>query len=98
MTENWKPVDGFETHYEISDQGRVKRIKAYNGTSVGRILKNKSSGAGYSQVILYKDNQSAPRLVHRLVATAFIAPITKGLEVNHKDGNKTNTNVRNLGL
>jgi hypothetical protein len=37
-------------------------------------------------------------MVHRLVVMAFIGPIPDGLQVNHKDGNKTNNSISNLEI
>lgn len=52
--------------------------------------------SGYHDVNLSKNGASRKRLVHRLVAEAFI-PNTNGLpEINHKDENKLNNSVDNL--
>lgn len=81
-------IKGFED-YQITDDGRVwsKNSKKY--------LKP-SSINGYMVVSLYKNSRQKQRLVHRLVAEAFI-PNTDNLpEVNHKDENKNNNAVENL--
>lgn len=50
----------------------------------------------YTRVTLSRSNKSMAKLVHRLVAIAFLGPVPDGLEVNHKDGNRTNNMVSNL--
>ena len=92
MKEIWKDIIGFEGVYEISSYGRVRSVKS------GRILSTSKCGGcrGYAGVCLSKNGKSYGRLVHRLVAEAFI-PLVEGLsEVNHRDEDKTNNRVENL--
>jgi hypothetical protein len=77
--EQWKPVKGFEA-YEVSDLGRVRRIKAAKGAKVGQVLKPYPQNKGYLLVKLQKKTVA----LHKLVAKTFI-PNPLGLpEVNHK--------------
>ena len=90
--EYWKPVVGYEGHYQVSNFGRVKSIKF--GKEI--ILKQRQCMNGYKLVTLYKDGKGKIILVHRLVAQAFIPNPDNLPEVNHKDENKTNNVVTNL--
>ena len=51
---------------------------------------------GYKRVTLYKENKPKTKLVHRLVAKAFLSNPNNLMVVNHKDGNKLNNIVTNL--
>ena len=103
MEEIWKDVEGYEGIYEVSNLGRVRsldRMVEYSdGTKRlhrGRVLKAAADKDGYDRVILSTPSGHKNRLVHRLVAQAFI-PNTEHLpEVNHKDENKRNNVVSNL--
>lgn len=86
MTE-WKEVKGF-SDYEVSADGAV-RNKATKQEIAQHLLRN-----GYLILKLYRDHKPYTRTVHRLVAAAFLGE--SDLEVNHKDGNKTNNRVSNL--
>ena len=98
--EYWKPVVGYEGHYQVSNWGRVKSIKF----GKGRILKPGTNKDGYLQVDLCKNNKSKTFRVNRLVAEAFLEipeelrhlEGTRYLQVNHKDENKQNNVVTNL--
>jgi hypothetical protein len=102
MKERWKDVKGYKGLYQISDWGRVKslartRIVGYGGAQPmpERILKGTAT-TRYHQVFLYKNKVGVPKLVHRLVAEAFISNPKKKREVNHKDGNGRNNHWTNL--
>ena len=107
MEEIWKPIEGFEGRYEVSNLGRVRSldriIKRDNGHGVndarvkGRILSQKLNHKGGYCVVNINDNgRELTKYVHRLVAQAFI-PNPDGLpEVNHKDEDKQNNCVSNL--
>lgn len=101
--EHWKPIIGFEGLYEISDLGRVKSLSRYVKSKANskmkipeRILKTGKNSCGYALVVLMKNNKRHNKLVHRLVAEAFINNPENYAVVNHIDGNKQNNNVSNL--
>ena len=91
--EIWKPVVGFEGLYEVSNFGRVKSLK--RNTATDRLLKPHNTKK-YLQVCLCKNGVKADKLIHRLVAEAFIPNPDNLPEVNHKDENKLNNAVSNL--
>ncbi len=96
--ETWRPVRDFESEYQISSFGNVRRIGKATGAKVGRILKpgiNRKDG-GYLFVFLYKNCLSERRYVHRIVADAFHGRAPDGHEVNHKDGDNQNCRADNL--
>lgn len=95
-TERWCPVAGFEGVYEVSNIGRVKRVKAGRGVVVGRCLRASIDREGYPYVSLSKNGCAITRRVHQLVAVAFIGPYPVGHEVNHRDLLKPNNRVWNL--
>lgn len=72
--------------YEISDNGTVRN------KHTGRTIKQFVGKDGYLRTQI----AGKTRLVHRLVALAFIPDVDDKLFVNHKDGNKQNNNVSNL--
>lgn len=103
LHEIWLPVAGYEGAYEVSNFGNVRSLdKTVRGRTEserflkGRILKSKPSGAGYRSVNLSVNNLISTKLIHGLVAQAFIGDRPDGFEVNHIDGDKTNNHVKNL--
>ena len=103
ISEQWKPIKGFEGLYEVSDLGRIKSLSRYVRSKANsrmkipeRILKPGKNKYGYAVVILMKNNKRKNKLVHRLVAGAFINNPEKYPMVNHIDGNKQNNKVSNL--
>lgn len=101
--EIWKDVVCYEGYYQVSNQGRVKRMPRYitskNGVTrfwKGKILKQTLNPDGYPMCILSKNGKSNLYGVHRLVAKSFIPNPEQLPVVNHKDEDKTNNNVENL--
>lgn len=72
--------------------GRVKSLHA----SQEIIMKQGECTNGYMEVNLSKDGTTNMKLIHRLVAIAFIQNPNNYEEVNHIDGNKKNNTVDNL--
>lgn len=99
MKEIWKDIEGYEGLYQVSNIGRVKRIRFINkNTNIEkeRIKSLKKRKDGYLEVALYKNGKGMSIQVHRLVAKAFIPNSNNLPQVNHKDGIKTNNVVTNL--
>jgi hypothetical protein len=98
--ETWKPVSGFEGLYEVSNLGRVRsltRTIANGRTFEGVILKAICSNHyGHLKVSLSRNGTSCGRLIHRLVALAFIGPCPPDMECAHNDGDPTNNRAENL--
>ena len=91
MEEIFKDVKGYEGYYEVSNLGRV-RSTSYKGT---RILKP-SLKSRYKIVVFCINQIKVHKLVHRLVAEAFIPNPNNYSIVNHIDGNRKNNEVSNL--
>jgi hypothetical protein len=98
MEERWVACREFPDHYEVSDCGQVRRIKAGMGARRGRPRKQVRHKIGYMQCMLSVGNRCYMRSVHRLVADAFLGPIPPGLVVNHKNGVKHDNRLANLEI
>jgi len=96
-SEIWKDVVGYEGIYKVSSFGKVKRIKASQGTSEGKILKPiRNVQTKYLCVGLCSHGiKQKNKTIHRLVLEAFIGPGI-GLETRHLDGNVNNNKLSNL--
>jgi hypothetical protein len=90
--EQWKPIEGTDGKYEVSNLGRVRT----NGKRPGLLtLTKQPSGYRYAMIQLSNGKQKNCR-VHRLVAEHFLPNHDNMDEVNHKDGNKDNNRADNL--
>lgn len=98
MIEIWKPVLGYELHYEVSSFGRVRRVRPGRGASAGRILRQKLPNRtnDYCRVQLCRNDVKRSFGVHVLVAEAFHGKRPRGKLPNHKDLNKVNNHADNL--
>lgn len=107
MKEIWKPIENYEGLYEVSNHSRVRSLDWYqtrysrNGKEYltlhrGRILKTRLNPSGYPYVNLYKDGVMTSKVLHRLVAIAFIPNPDNLPCINHKDENPANPSISNL--
>ncbi len=94
--EIYKDVVGYEGDYQVSNLGNVKSIK-FNKE---RHLKPSNHKMGYLVVGLCIKNIAKTKLIHQLVAEAFLNHkiCNYKLVVNHIDFDKTNNNVDNLEI
>lgn len=104
MLEIWADVNGYEGLYQVSNFGKVKKLKRTMQTRNNKtlsyeeiILKPVANSKGYSRVTLIdRSGNKKKHFVHRLVATAFCLPKAGCNTVNHKDSNPLNNNASNL--
>lgn len=88
FSEEWRVISEFP-NYEVSNYGRVRNWKGY-------IKSLKHDRYGYPTVDLYNNSKRTEKLVHRLVANAFIPNPENKPTVNHIDGDKMNNKIDNL--
>lgn len=86
-----KPIKDFED-YSITDDGKVISYKY----SKPRVMKTWLQKGGYENIKLSKKNITTNKLIHRLVAEAFIPNPDNLPEVNHKNKNRADNRVENL--
>lgn len=102
MDEIWKDVLGFEGYYQVSNLGRVKSLSRFVNRLRGKkfinekIKINKSSHAKYMLVQLIKDGKNHQKLLHRLLAEAFIPNPNNYPCVNHINAQKKDNRLENL--
>ena len=103
MSEIWKDIADYETHYEISNLGRIRSKERDAPCKGGKIRRVKAAmkklflnDKGYQITTLSIGGVLKTFTVHQLVAQAFIPDFIKGTEVNHIDGCKSNNASSNL--
>ena len=98
--EEWRPVKDYEGLYEVSNHGRVRRIKKWDGHSkffqCCEIRRATDNGYGYLIISLSKQHKKQNHYVHRMVAEAFIENPNRYPQVNHLDYNTKNNFADNL--
>jgi hypothetical protein len=94
-SEEWKPIPGY-SKYEVSNMGRVRRVRTSDKGLPPTALKNHKGKIGYAVVNLYEQGVVRQKYVHRLVAEAFLGPRPDGTHVAHWDGDGMNASVKNL--
>lgn len=88
MSVTWKKIKNFE-NYEVSNTGMVRKV------TTKRVHKGQMS-RGYKSVALRDNVKRHRKMVHRLVAEAFIPNPKNKTVVNHLDRNRANNLVENL--
>jgi len=83
--EIWKEIEGYGGDYFVSNLGRVKSFKKWNGTDI-RILKSVENSNKHLIVDLYKNGEKGKtKQIHVLMYETFIGEIPKGCVVHHID-------------
>lgn len=103
MTE-WKDIAGYEGYYQVSDDGLVRSCeRTVEDSKCSRTMKGKilhptehNGKQPYYYVSLSYGGKVVKRMVHRLVAEAFVPNPDDKPQVNHKDGNVHNNRIDNL--
>lgn len=104
--EEWRPVVGWESYYEVSSLGRVRSItrhverKFFYGMAkrvfLGRVLRQNADSSGRMSVSITGNGKRKTRRVHQMVAEAFLGPRPSGTEVAHNNGDASDNRVENL--
>ena len=89
MVETYKKIEGFE-NYSVSDHGTVRNDNS------GRVLKPCKTNDGYLRVGLVKNKIQYFKLVHKLIAEAFLLNLKNRKCIDHIDNNRQNNNLINL--
>lgn len=82
--EIWKEIEEYNGDYFISNIGRIKSFKKYNGTDV-RILEQHKDKDGYFYVGLWKNGEQKNKKIHRLMYGNHIEKIPEGYIIHHID-------------
>jgi hypothetical protein len=94
--ERWAPAPGFEGHYLVSSEGRIRSLKRRQSDGSPIYVNWRTDRYGYATVALWRDSKATQRRVHVLVAAAFLGPRPVGQEVRHLDGNRSDPRLINL--
>ncbi len=103
--EEWRDVPGWEGSYQVSNLARVRSLNRMVRRSdgvvffcKGIILKQYIDERGYPY-IAFSDKahkRYKKRRIHQLVGTSFVSGYKTGLQINHKNGIKTDNGISNL--
>jgi hypothetical protein len=94
MREDFRPILGYDGHYEINSSGDIKSF--HRGKE---IIRKPGIVKGYKQIDLWKDGNCKRKMVHRLVWETFKGTIPETMEICHGIGNdRLNCNLEYLSL
>lgn len=94
--EIWKDIKDYEGLYQVSNLGNIKSLQDNLWRKRERILKQTLWWNWYYKIVLYKNWKANTKLVHRLLAQAFIENPNNLPIIMHLDNNKTNLKLDNL--
>jgi hypothetical protein len=89
--EIWLPIVGYESLYEVSNEGQIRNIR----TGKLKVFTNdKQKRRPF--VGLWRNNKICVIYPHKAVLEAFVSARPKGMEACHNDGNPFNNRLDNL--
>lgn len=77
--EKWKSIKNYQSHYQVSDFGNVRRLYKNGKTKILKPMRNKG---GYLQVVLC-NNGTKTFYIHRLVFETFYRRLLPNEQVHH---------------
>lgn len=95
MSDEYRPVVGFEPFYLVNKQGDIITLRNKNGKKHHKI-KTYRDKDGYLRVRLYGDKKCIWIGVHKVVAMAFLDNPNGYAMVNHKNYKRDDNRVENL--
>ena len=114
IVEIWVDITGYEGKYQVSNFGRIKSLaRTRKGKNNGlvpllekimkvHIKKDNGRQRPYAEICLRDGSERTvsgkQKLVHRLVAHAFIKPLEDGEQVDHINGIHNDNRVENLRI
>lgn len=108
MKEQWRPIPGFEGHYQVSSFGNIKSMdriisqKSSSGKSMDRIWRGQKikqfrrCNGGYVGCNLSFNGKKTLYTIHTLVLKAFAGDRPCNMEGAHLNGIKTDNRISNL--
>lgn len=99
MSEQWKPIPGYEGSYEVSDLGRVRaldRLDTRGRRRVGKLLAPRVQANRRRTVALYVSDKRSDWQIHSLVLEAFVGPRPYGMEGCHWNDDPADNRLANL--
>jgi len=92
IDELWKPVyiNGEKTTYVVSTRGRVKNLKT------DHMMHLRKDRKGYLRVCISVNGKMYWKMVHQVVAKAFLPNPHNYPQIDHLDCDKTNNDISNL--
>lgn len=100
LIEEWKPIKGYESIYEVSNYGKVRRLPCPCNQNKGKVLALRMASTGYLVTSTFKHGKGKTKLTHLIVWDHFGDSPRDGrrLQVDHIDSNRLNNRIDNLQL
>lgn len=99
MTEEWRPVVGYEDSYKVSSYGRVRstdRLDSRGRRRAGKPLAPRRTSREHLAIALYANGTRRDYQLHHLVLEAFVGPRPPGMDGCHWNDDPSDNRASNL--